>query len=157
MRLCKLCAVCVAVLVAGACSSGSSKESAQTTTTPAVTKASYVARANTTCTTMRQRIAKLGNPPDDPIDLAAHFDQVHVIIGDALAELQLIAVPPGEAARIDAVYATVDKLQKDAPAYSAALRARNEAAVVAARKQIAADQTRASAAAAKYGLTACSF
>ena len=104
-----------------------------------------------------QRIAAPGNSPDDPIDLAAHFEQVHVIIGDALDSLRLIAVPPGEAARTAAVYAKVDKLQKDAPAYSAALSARNQAAVAAARKQVAADETRANAAAAKYGLTACSF
>jgi hypothetical protein len=106
---------------------------------------------------MRQRIAALGNAPNDPIDLAAHFEQVHVIIGDALVELRRITVPPDEVARIAAVYATVDKLQKDAPAYSAAIRAGNQAAVAAARKQIAADQAQASAAAAKYGLTACSF
>jgi hypothetical protein len=106
---------------------------------------------------MRQRIAALGNSPDDPIDLAAHFEQVHLIIGEALAELRLIAVPTGQAARIAAVYATVDKLQKDAPAYPAALRARNQAAAGAARKQIAADTTRANAAAVEYGLTACSF
>jgi hypothetical protein len=155
MRLFNKLLVIMAVVCASACSSGSSKSPAPTTTAPPVTKASYLIQANTICTTMKQRIAALGNPRNDPIDIAANFDQVHVIIDEALAQLRLVAVPPADVARIAAVYATVDKLQKDSPAYSAALRAGNQQAATAARKQVATDQARANAAAVGYGMTAC--
>jgi hypothetical protein len=157
MRVFNKLLVVIAVVCASACSSGSSKSSAPTTTAAPVTKASYLAEANTVCRTMIQRIAVLGNPRNDPIDIAAKFDQVHVIIGEALDQLRLVAVPPGDEAKIAAVYATVEKLQKDSPAYSAALPARNRHAAAAARKMFAADQARANAAAIGYGLTACRF
>ena len=155
MKLFNKLLVVIAVVCASACSSGSSKSSAPTSTTSAVTKAAYLAQGNTICKTMNQRIAALGDPPDDPVDIAARFEQIHVIIGEALVELRLVPVPPGEEAKIAAVYATVDKVQKDAPAYSAALRAGNQQAAAAARKKVAADQARANAAAVGYGLTAC--
>jgi hypothetical protein len=104
---------------------------------------------------MNQRIAALGVPQDDPIAIASHVEQVHVIIGEALTSLRLVAVPPGEEAEIAAVYATFAKVLKDAPAYPAALRARNQQAAEAARKQLAADRAQAKAAAIRYGMTAC--
>ena len=145
----------LALVLLSACSSGSSKSTATPGTTSAVTKASYIAQANTLCRTMNERVAALGDPGKNPVDIAANIEQVQTIVADALDQLRRLAVPPGEEAKIAAVYAAVDTVQRDSTAYSDALRAGNQPGAAAALKRLAADQERANAAAIKYGLTVC--
>ena len=153
-RFYMLFAVCMAVVFASACSSDSSKTTPPSSTA-AITKASYLAKANAICTTMNNRVKALGDPGQDPKKLAAVIDSSTVIIRQTLVRLRALPVPTGEAPKLDAVYATVDKVLGDAPAYSAALRAGNAPAVNIAGRKLQAEQNRANAASIKYGLTVC--
>jgi hypothetical protein len=155
MRTFKFSFVCMAVLLASACSSGSSKSNAPTSTTAPITKASYLAKANAICTTMNNRVSALGDPGQDRFRLATTIDKSSEIISQTLNRLRALPTPPGESAKIAAVYATVDKVLADAPAYSAALRGTSQAAANAAGRKLQAEQEAANAASIKYGLTVC--
>ncbi len=146
--------VCVAIVLAGACSSSSPKSVASTSTT-VLTKASYIVKANAICKTMNNRLAAIPAPGHDPKKQAAAIDQNAAITRQALEQLRALPVPPGQGPRLTAVYAAVAKLLVETTAYSAAVRAGDKAAVTAVAKKIIAAQTRANTASIKYGLTVC--
>ena len=152
--LAKLSAVCLAIVLASACSSSSPKTSAPPSTV-AITKASYLVKANAICKTMNSRVAAVPAPGHDPKKAAAAIDQQRAIVDQTLQQLRALPVPAGQGAQLEAVYATVDKVIAATAAYSAAVRAGDKAAATAAAKQIIATQTRANAASIKYGLTVC--
>jgi hypothetical protein len=104
----------IAILLGSACSSGSSKASPPPTTA-ALTKAAYIVKANAICQTMNNRVKALGDPGRDPKKVAAVIDSSTVIIRQTLVRLRALPVPSGEATKLDAVYATVDKVLADAP------------------------------------------
>jgi len=144
----------IAIVLASACSSGSSKASPPPSTA-ALTKAAYIVKANATCKTMNDRVKALGDPGRDPKKVAAVIDNSTVIIRQTLVRLRALPVPSGEATKLDAVYATVDKVLADAPTYSAALRAGNAQAANIAGSTLQAEQKAANAASVEYGLTVC--
>lgn len=155
MRLFKMSVVGIALVLASACSSGSSKSSDPTSTTAPMTKAAYVAKANAICTTMNNRVKALGNPGNDPKRFATLIDQSAAIIRQTLVRLRALPVPPGERAKLAAVYATVDKVLADTPAYSGALRGTSQQAATDAGSKLQAEQNAANAASIRYGLTVC--
>jgi hypothetical protein len=104
---------------------------------------------------MNNRVRALGNPGQDRLRLATTIDKSSEIIRQTLDRLKALPTPPGEGAKLAAVYATVDKVLVDAPAYSAALRGTSPAAANAAGRKLQAEQNAANAASIKYGLTVC--
>ncbi len=149
MRVFKMSIVALALVLASACSSGSSKTNAP------ITKASYLAKANAICTTMNNRVKAFGNPGNDPKQLATLIDRSAAIIRQTLARLRALPVPPGEGAKVAAVYATVDTVLADTPAYTAALRGTSHQAATVAGRKLQAEQNAANAASITYGLTVC--
>jgi len=147
--------IAAVLVLAGACSSGSPKSSPPTASIRSVTRASYVIQANVLCTTMNRRVAALGKPGRDPVQVAAFVDQVSAIVRPTLAKLRELPVPSGEGQKLAAVYATVDKALAESSAYSAALRGTNQQVAIAAGKKLDAAQARANAASIRYGLTVC--
>lgn len=143
------------VFLATSCSGGSSKATAPTTSAPLVTKAAYIAEANRICQTMNERIQALPNPGNDPIKLADVSDRAQAITRSTVQRLRALAVPPGQGAKIAAIYAKVDVLANLAAQYSAALRARDEAVARSVGARLDAAQARANAASNAYGLTVC--
>ena len=104
---------------------------------------------------MNNRVRALGNPGQDRFRLATTIDKDSVIIRQTLARLKALPTPPGESAKIAAVYAIVEKVLADAPAYSAALRGTSQQAANAAGTKLQAEQNAANASSIKYGLTVC--
>jgi hypothetical protein len=144
----------IAIVLASACSSGSSKASPPPSTV-ALTKASYIVKANALCRTMNNRTRALPDPGNDPKKAAATIDQGSAIVRQTLQRLRELPVPPGEGPKLSTVYAKVDTLLQDLAAYSAALRSGDQQAAIAAGKKIDAAQARANSASVEYGLTVC--
>jgi hypothetical protein len=145
----------VAVVLATSCSSGSSTPSAPASSAPVVTTAAYLIAANRICQTMNDKIQALPDPGNDPIKLADVGDSAQAIIRSSLQRLRALAVPPGQGAKIAAIYAKVDAGLSLAAQYSTALRTRNGALEQRLGPRVDAAQASANAAANAYGLTVC--
>jgi hypothetical protein len=152
-----------AMTFAAACSSAKSSAPPRSTTEPATsatttaapTKASYLAAANAICRTLNDQVNALGTPPDDMNRTADLNDRTEHLTADALRKLRALAVPPGEAANISAIYAKVDRVLSDAAPFSAALRAGDRVAAQDAQSKLETDLQAVNTAATDYGLDVC--
>jgi hypothetical protein len=153
------------VVVAAACSSGSSKSTAPSTSTPSTAtasstaapaaKARYLSKVNALCRTMNSRITALGAPASDPASQAEFNDRAIAITAGMLGQIRAVAKPPADADALTAIYAKVDLVLTDARSLSAALRAGDQNAAEAAQTKLNADSKSANDATIAYGLTVC--
>jgi hypothetical protein len=143
-RSIRISCVALALVVAGACSSGSK-----------VTKAEYVKSANAICSTTNARIRTLGDPGSDMNKSADIADQTAAITASSLRKLRALKTPKGDESTVATIYTTVDAFLADVPAVSANLRSGDSAGATNAEVRLETDLQAANAAALGYGLTVC--
>jgi hypothetical protein len=118
-------------------------------------KAAYIAKANAICQTMVDKTSALPDPGTDPVAKANVDQQGSAITATALRQLRALPTPPGDAAKIRAIYAKIDVLLSDVSAEIAALRAGNQAQAQTLEARINDDTAASNAASNAYGLTVC--
>jgi hypothetical protein len=135
-----------------ACGGGSSSSSS--TTTPfVVTKADYIARANTVCLGMNARVASVSD--GDPFASADGVEQVKQIVSTTREELRTIPIPPGDEATLQDIYSKVDVLIRDYAELAEAMRSGDSSRTDEISAKGHRDQKAANDASNAYGLTVC--
>ena len=134
-----------------ACGGGSSSSS---TTAPfVVTKAEYIARANTVCEGMNARVASISD--GDPFASAEGVEQVKQIVSTTREELRTIPMPPGDEATLQDIYSKVDVPIRDYAELADAMRSGDSSRTYEINAQGHRDQKAANDASNAYGLTVC--
>jgi len=129
--------------------------SSSTTAPTSSAKAAFLAKANAICKTMNDQLAQQGDPGTDPAALAQALDEAASVTADALRQLRALPIPPGDDAKLQAIYSKIDALLHDASQMSAALRAGDQKAAQQANQAVAADSDAANKLSNAYGLTTC--
>jgi hypothetical protein len=145
---------CAALLLGSACSSSAAKSASPTTLAP-TTKAAFVARANAICTTMNSQAARVADPGNDRVKLAAAVDKIAAITSDALRKVRALPQPSGGAQRLNAIYSKLDAVLAQWARLASAARAGDQRAAISAQTKVTALLKQANAASNAYGLTVC--
>ena len=124
-------------------------------TSSAITKDSYIAKANEICTRMNEEVDNVPDPGEDPEQFAHSVDQVAAIVKKRLTELRSLPAPDGDEAVVRAVWTKVDTMLFDLIAMGDAARDGNEALYNEHFEKFDTSSSAANAAAMAYGLTVC--
>jgi ABC-type transporter Mla subunit MlaD len=108
---------------------------------------------------MNTRSEALGSAATDPNastdQIADALDQSVAINDEAVAAIRALPQPPGDEARLAAMYAEVDALSAVTTQFAAAIRAQDQATARALGQQIDDQQAQTNAEFNDYGLVQC--
>lgn len=140
-------------------SSSSTSTSSTSTTAAANPKVTFLAQGNAICADMNTRSEAVGTVVDDPNatpdQIADAFDQTVGIVNEAVAGLRALSQPPGDEAKLAAMYADVDALTATTSAFASALRSGDQTTARALAQQLDETQDKANAEFNDYGLVQC--
>lgn len=120
-----------------------------------VTKASYIAAAETICAKRQAEVQALRQPGLDPAAISAFVTKADELATAQLTELKALEKPPGEAAAIDALFGQIDAVVADLKALKAASAANDLNALINLAVTVRAKAATAAVAARAYGFSLC--